>query len=145
MSRRRRCRRYCKTEQRTVRSLFGQPGSQYDFSKLDIAQLKDRTRDLEEQQRGMKKKVNPKAMNMIDTYVLPSPGSHMGLHNTLTLVQRREARSEPEKDAGHSTEGQGKIKQTIQELDQYKCNALKTMWEKVNGYARTVLSPILKN
>ncbi len=108
MSRRRRCRCYCKTEQRTVRSLFGQPGSQYDFSKLDIAQLKDRTRDLEEQQRGMKKKVNPKAMNMIDTYVLPSPGSHMGLHNTLTLVQRREARSEPEKDAGHSTEGQGK-------------------------------------
>jgi structural maintenance of chromosome 2 len=55
--------------------LFGQPGSQYDFSKLDIAQLKDRTRDLEEQQRGMKKRVNPKAMNMIDTCVLPSSGS----------------------------------------------------------------------
>ena len=56
-------------------SLFGQLGSQYDFSKLDIAQLKDRTRDLEEQQRGMKKKVNPKAMNMIDTCVLLFSGS----------------------------------------------------------------------
>ena len=90
---------------RTVRSLFGQPGSQYDFGKLDIAQLKDRTRDLEEQQRGMKKKVNPKAMNMIDTCVLPSIPNG-GAYNT--LLQRREARGEPEKDAGHSTEGQGK-------------------------------------
>jgi hypothetical protein len=51
-------------------SLFGQAGSQYDFSKLDIGQLKDRARELEQQQRGMKKKVNPKVMNMIDTCVL---------------------------------------------------------------------------
>jgi len=50
-------------------SLFGQAGSQYDFSKVDIGQLKDRARELEEQQRGMKKKVNPKVMNMIDTCV----------------------------------------------------------------------------
>ena len=50
-------------------SLFGQAGSQYDFSKVDVGQLKDRARELEEQQRGMKKKVNPKVMNMIDTCV----------------------------------------------------------------------------
>jgi structural maintenance of chromosome 2 len=31
--------------------------------------MKDRARELEEQQRGMKKKVNPKVMNMIDTWV----------------------------------------------------------------------------
>ena len=53
-------------------SLFGQAGSQYDFSNLDIGQSKDRARVLEEQQRGMKKKVNPKVMNMIDTCVLCS-------------------------------------------------------------------------
>ncbi|KAH9968264.1 hypothetical protein BC827DRAFT_1263973 [Russula dissimulans] len=47
--------------------LFGQAGSQYDFSKVDIGQLKDRARELEEQRRGMKKKVNPKVVNMIDT------------------------------------------------------------------------------
>jgi structural maintenance of chromosome 2 len=35
--------------------LFGQAGSQYDFSGLDIGQLKNRARQLEEQQRGMKK------------------------------------------------------------------------------------------
>jgi hypothetical protein len=51
-------------------SLFGQAGSQYDFSNLDIGQSKDRARELEEQQRGMKKKLNPKVMNMIDTCVL---------------------------------------------------------------------------
>ena len=51
-------------------SLFGQAGSQYDFSKLDVGQLKDRARELEGQQRGMKKKVNPKVMNMIDTCVI---------------------------------------------------------------------------
>jgi structural maintenance of chromosome 2 len=50
-------------------SLFAQAGSQYDFSQLDIGQLKDRARELEEQQRGMKKKLNPKVMNMIDTCV----------------------------------------------------------------------------
>lgn len=48
-------------------SLFGEAGSQYDFSKLDMGQLRDRARELEDQQRGMKKKVNPKVMNMIDT------------------------------------------------------------------------------
>ncbi|KAI0244936.1 hypothetical protein BJV78DRAFT_1143799 [Lactifluus subvellereus] len=45
-------------------SLFSQPGSQYDFSKIDIRQLKDRARELEQLQRVMKKKVTP---NMIDT------------------------------------------------------------------------------
>ncbi|KAI9457325.1 condensin complex subunit SMC2 [Lactarius psammicola] len=93
--------------------LFGQPGSQYDFSKLDIAQLKDKTRDLEEQQRGMKKKVNPKAMNMIDT------------------VEKREASLK--KMLGTVLKDKEKIEQTIEELDRYKRDALKTTWEKVNG------------
>jgi structural maintenance of chromosome 2 len=35
-----------------------------------MGQLRDRARELEEKQRGMKKKVNPKAMNMIDTCVI---------------------------------------------------------------------------
>jgi structural maintenance of chromosome 2 len=49
--------------------LFGQAGSQYDFSKLDISQQKERARELEEQPRGMKKKVNPPVINMIDMCV----------------------------------------------------------------------------
>jgi hypothetical protein len=76
-------------------SLFGQQGSQYDFSKVDIAQLKDRARELEEQQRGMKKKVNTKVMNMIDTWVL-SPRPALRIRKLgLFIFQRREARGEP--------------------------------------------------
>ncbi|KAI0245037.1 respiratory-chain NADH dehydrogenase [Lactifluus subvellereus] len=41
-----------------------QPGSQYDFSKIDIRQLKDHAWELEQLQQVMKKKVTP---NMIDT------------------------------------------------------------------------------
>ncbi|KAI0247376.1 condensin complex subunit SMC2 [Lactifluus subvellereus] len=93
--------------------LFGQPGSQYDFSKIDVGQLKDRARELEEQQRGMKKKVNPKVMNMIDT------------------VEKREASLK--KMLGTVLKDKEKIEQTIEELDRYKRDALKTTWEKVNG------------
>ncbi|KAF8468622.1 condensin complex subunit SMC2 [Russula ochroleuca] len=93
--------------------LFGQAGSQYDFSKLDIGQQKDRARELEEQQRGMKKKVNPKVMNMIDT------------------VEKREASLK--KMLGTVLKDKEKIEQTIEELDRYKRDALKTTWEKVNG------------
>lgn len=112
--------------------MFGQPGSQYDFSKIDIAQLKDRTRDLEEQQRGMKKKVNPKAMNMIDTCVLRSIPYNIITH--CFSVEKREASLK--KMLGTVLKDKEKIEQTIEELDRYKRDALKTTWEKVNGYAR---------
>ena len=45
---------------------FGKPGSQYDFSKTNIPELRERVKTLEESQKGMKKKVNPKVINMID-------------------------------------------------------------------------------
>ncbi|KAH9958739.1 SMCs flexible hinge [Russula dissimulans] len=93
--------------------LFGQAGSYYDFSKVDIGQLKDRARELEEQQRAMKKKVNPKVMNMIDT------------------VEKREASLK--KMLGTVLKDKEKIEQTIEELDRYKRDALKTTWEKGFG------------
>ena len=47
-------------------SLFGRKGSPYDFAAMDIGQLKEKARELEDTQKGMKKKVNPKVINMID-------------------------------------------------------------------------------
>ena len=44
---------------------FGKPGP-YSFEGVDIGALKDKARELEESQKGMKKKINPKVMNMID-------------------------------------------------------------------------------
>lgn len=52
-----------------VVSQFGKPGTMYDFESMDIGQLKERANQLEESQKGMKKKVNPKVMNMIDKWV----------------------------------------------------------------------------
>ena len=50
-----------------LRRYFGKEGSQYDFKNVDIAQLQAKKKELEEQQKGMKKKINPKVLNMIDT------------------------------------------------------------------------------
>ncbi len=50
---------------------FGKPGSQYDFEQVDVAALKDKARELEAQQKGLKKKkINPKVVNMIDRSVI---------------------------------------------------------------------------
>jgi hypothetical protein len=51
-------------------SLFGRKGSPYDFAAMDIGQLKEKAKELEDTQKGMKKKVNPKVINMIDRCVL---------------------------------------------------------------------------
>jgi structural maintenance of chromosome 2 len=48
------------------RRTFGKPGSPYDFAAVDIANLREKARELEEAQKGMKKKINPKVLNMID-------------------------------------------------------------------------------
>ena len=114
-------------------SLFGQSGSQYDFSKFDIGQQKERARELEEQQRGMKRKVNPKVMNMIDTYVpaLCQPLIDCANLNYLCRVEKHKASLK--KMLGTVLKDKEKIKQTIEELDWYKRDALKMTWEKVNG------------
>ena len=48
---------------------FGKAGSAFDFKANDMGRLKDKARELEDQQKGMKKKINPKVINMIDRYV----------------------------------------------------------------------------
>ena len=48
---------------------FGKTGSPYDFAAVDIGKLREKARELEEAQKGMKKKVNPKVLNMIDRCV----------------------------------------------------------------------------
>ncbi|TFK38366.1 condensin complex subunit SMC2 [Crucibulum laeve] len=46
--------------------LFGKKGTQYDFAAVDVGRLRDKSTELAESQKGMKKKINPKVMNMID-------------------------------------------------------------------------------
>jgi structural maintenance of chromosome 2 len=45
---------------------FNKADGPFDFAKYDIGKLRDEAHKLEEQQRGMKKKINPKAMEMLE-------------------------------------------------------------------------------
>lgn len=92
---------------------FGKPGTMYDFGSTDIGQLKERAGQLEESQKGMKKKVNPKVMNMIENVEKREDD----LKRMLTTVMKDKE----------------KIEETIEELDRYKRDALQKTWEKVNG------------
>ena len=79
-----------------------------------MGRLRDKARELEEQQKGMKKKVNPKVLHTIDT------------------VEKREIALK--KMMSTVLKDKEKIEETISQLDQYKKDALQKTWEKVNGY-----------
>ncbi len=50
------------------RRLFGKAGSAYDWNdpNVDMKKMAEKAKELEESQKGMAKKVNPKVVNMID-------------------------------------------------------------------------------
>jgi hypothetical protein len=45
---------------------FGKPGSMYDFEGQKMDQIKKECLELQKQQDSMRKKINPKVINMID-------------------------------------------------------------------------------
>ncbi|CAG7851116.1 Structural maintenance of chromosomes protein 2 Short=SMC protein 2; Short=SMC-2; AltName: Full=Chromosome assembly protein XCAP-E; AltName: Full=Chromosome-associated protein E [Serendipita indica DSM 11827] len=91
---------------------FGKPGTMYDYGSVDIAQTKDKAKELEELQKGMKKKINPKVLNMIDT------------------VEKKE--SELKKNLQIVLGDKKKIEETIDQLDVLKLEALESTWTKVS-------------
>jgi structural maintenance of chromosome 2 len=93
--------------------LFGHPGTAYDFRKHNMSEVRRMCRKLEEQHSGLKKKVNTKVMNMIDS------------------VEKKE--SELKSMLSTVLGDKSKIEETIAELDRYKRDALQTTWRKVNG------------
>ncbi|KAI0086823.1 condensin complex subunit SMC2 [Irpex rosettiformis] len=92
---------------------FGKRGGPYDFATLNMAQLKEKVKELEHKSKGMKKKINPKAVNMTDSV----EKQETSLKKMLNQVLRDKE----------------KIEQTIEELDRYKRDALEKTWSKVNG------------
>ncbi|KAG5730192.1 Structural maintenance of chromosomes protein 2 [Termitomyces sp. T112] len=92
---------------------FGKEGTPYHFAGQDIGRLREKAKELEESQKDMKKKVNPKVMNMIDN------------------VEKRE--SDLQKMLSTVMKDKEKIEETIEELDRYKRDALQKTWEKVDG------------
>lgn len=45
---------------------FGKPGTPYDFSGVNLPQVREQCRELEAAHKGMGRKINTKVMNMID-------------------------------------------------------------------------------
>ncbi|EIW52907.1 condensin complex subunit SMC2 [Trametes versicolor FP-101664 SS1] len=102
---------------------FGKPGTPYDFSKADINQLRMRAQELQSQQNGMKRKINPKAVHMIDG-VEKQEGD---LKKMITQVLKDKT----------------KMVAGIDQLDQFKREAVETTWQKVNGDFGAIFAELL--
>lgn len=102
---------------------FGRTGTPYDFKGQNIAECKASLRNLTERSQGMKKKINPKVMNMIDSV----EKKEVALKNMMKTVIRDKK----------------KIEETIVSLDEYKKKALQETWEKVNGDFGQIFAELL--
>ncbi|KAI0631723.1 condensin complex subunit SMC2 [Trametes polyzona] len=102
---------------------FGKPGTAYDFSSADIGQLRARAQELQTQQNSMKRKINPKAVHMID------------------VAERNEA--EVKRNLATVLKDKAKMEATIQELDRYKRDAVEKTWRKVNGDFGAIFAELL--
>ncbi|CAD6891411.1 unnamed protein product [Tilletia controversa] len=102
---------------------FGQAGSTYDFGKHNMSDVRKACKKLEEQQAGMKKKINPKVLNMIDSV----EKKESSLKTMMSTVLK----------------DKNKIEETIEELDRYKRDALQRTWTKVNGDFGDIFNELL--
>ncbi|KAK8090813.1 condensin subunit protein [Apiospora phragmitis] len=102
---------------------FGRTGTPYDFKGQNIAECKATLKTLTDRFQGMKKKINLKVMNMIDSV----EKKEVSLKHMMKTVIRDKR----------------KIEETIISLDDYKKKALLETWEKVNGDFGNIFSELL--
>ncbi|OTB19918.1 hypothetical protein K445DRAFT_152832 [Daldinia sp. EC12] len=102
---------------------FGRTGTPYDFTGQNITECKATLKTLTDRFQGMKKKINPKVMNMIDSV----EKKEVSLKQMMKTVIRDKR----------------KIEETIISLDDYKKKALLQTWEKVNGDFGQIFSELL--
>ncbi|RYP32564.1 hypothetical protein DL766_003889 [Monosporascus sp. MC13-8B] len=102
---------------------FGRAGTPYDFKGQNIAECKATLKTLTDRFQGMKKKINPKVMNMIDSV----EKKEVSLKQMMKTVIRDKR----------------KIEETIISLDDYKKKALLETWQKVNADFGQIFSELL--
>ncbi|KAK3954591.1 hypothetical protein QBC32DRAFT_79381 [Pseudoneurospora amorphoporcata] len=102
---------------------FGRPGTLYDFQGQNIGECKSTLRNLTERSQGLRKKINPKVMNMIDSV----EKKEVSLKHMMRTVIRDKR----------------KIEETIFSLDDYKKKALQETWEKVNADFGQIFAELL--
>lgn len=102
---------------------FGRTGSPYDFHACNIAECKTNRKVQTERFQGMKKKINPKVMNMIDSV----EKKEAALKTMMKTVVRDKR----------------KIEETVASLDAYKIAALQKTWQKVNADFGAIFAELL--
>jgi structural maintenance of chromosome 2 len=105
------------------RDNFGRSGTPYDFKGQNMAECKASLKNLTERFQGMKKKINPKVMNMIDSVEKKEVALK---HMMRTVIKDKK-----------------KIEDTIHELDRYKKKALEKTWSKVTQDFGAIFNELL--
>ncbi|KAK4052017.1 Structural maintenance of chromosomes protein 2 [Microbotryomycetes sp. JL221] len=102
---------------------FGKEGSPYNFAGLRMSEMKKRCQQLEEEHAGMRKKVNPKVLSMIDSVEKKEK-------DLMTMYRQ-------------VLKDKSKIEETVGKLDAYKREALQKTWEKVNAEFGNIFAELL--
>lgn len=102
---------------------FGRAGTPYDFQGKNLNESRQLLKTVTERFQGMKKKINPKVMPMIDSV----EKKETALKNMLRTVVRDKK----------------KIEETIVSLDEYKREALLNTWRKVTEDFGNIFSELL--
>ncbi|KIW19747.1 hypothetical protein PV08_00321 [Exophiala spinifera] len=102
---------------------FGRAGTPYDFQGKNLTESRATLKNVTERFQGMKKKINPKVMPMIDSV----EKKETSLKNMLRTVIRDKK----------------KIEETIVTLDEYKKEALVKTWRKVTEDFGNIFSDLL--
>ncbi|KIW66394.1 hypothetical protein PV04_05730 [Phialophora macrospora] len=105
------------------RDQFGRAGTPYDFHGKNLSESRATLKNVTERFQGMKKKINPKVMPMIDSV----EKKETSLKNMLRTVIRDKK----------------KIEETISTLDEYKKEALIKTWRKVTEDFGNIFSDLL--
>jgi len=102
---------------------FGRPGTPYDFESVNVAESRASLKNLMERSQGMKKQINPKVMDMIDSV----EKKEVSLKKMLRTVVKDKR----------------KIEDTIVELDRYKKEALQRTHVKVSDDFGKIFAELL--
>lgn len=102
---------------------FGRPGTLYDFRGQNMSDCKARCKTMNDRLHGMKNKVNPKVMAMIDSV----EKKEVSLKKNMSIVIKDKQ----------------KIEETIKKLDRYKHDKLEETWSKVNTYFGNIFTDLL--
>lgn len=114
---------------------FGKEGSQYNFAGVQMGDMKKKCQQLEDEQQGARKKVNPKVLSMIDRFVIIRSSCRLSYHPTDAAHRQSVEKKEKELMIMYRQvlKDKSKIEETVAKLDEYKKEALQTTWEKVNA------------